>query len=200
MSRRKTPDTDAPHTPAARCSVESSSWIAPASARMPRPSSATMKNTTDEWPRLNQKPTLSGRLSPVISDRVVLSMTAMWSASKACRIPSVYAVTPSPTPKIWPATRYFCGAMTQMSSPHPMMCSSNTNPAMPSRLCLSALESWLVKRLATSVPAGAGRARTVTCSDWMRPCRICNDPRHLRLRAVVRRLAPRCSARPVPGR
>ena len=34
-----------------------------------------------------------------MSLRVVLSMAAMWSASKACRMPSVYAVNPTPMPK-----------------------------------------------------------------------------------------------------
>ena len=47
----------------------------------------------------NQNPTDSGRLFSDISLRVVLSIAAMWSASKACRIPSVYAVMPSPKPK-----------------------------------------------------------------------------------------------------
>ena len=48
-----------------------------------------MMNTTELWPRLNQNPTLSGRWPSVISLRVVLSMAAMWSASKACRRPRV---------------------------------------------------------------------------------------------------------------
>ena len=64
----------------------------------------TITKTTDEWPRLNQKPTLMGRWPSLISLRVALSMAAMWSASNACRMPRVYAVTPSPTPKSWPAT------------------------------------------------------------------------------------------------
>ena len=66
---------------------------------MPTASSMTMTKTTDECPRLNQKPTLIGRRPSAISLRVVLSIAAMWSASKACRIPRVYAVTPSPTPR-----------------------------------------------------------------------------------------------------
>lgn len=52
-----------------------------------------------EWPSENQKPTDSGRCPSLISLRVVLSIAAMWSASNACRMPSVYAVTPMPMPK-----------------------------------------------------------------------------------------------------
>ena len=54
-----------------------------------------------EWPSENQKPTETGRWPSAISLRVVLSMAAMWSASKACRMPSVYAVSPSPMPSTW---------------------------------------------------------------------------------------------------
>jgi len=57
-------------------------------------------NTTVEWPSEKKNPTLSGRLPSAISLRVVLSMALMWSASNACRAPSVYAVTPIPTPKV----------------------------------------------------------------------------------------------------
>ena len=56
---------------------------------MPKASSVTMTKTTDEWPRLNQKPTLIGRWPSAMSLRVVLSMAAMWSASNACRMPRV---------------------------------------------------------------------------------------------------------------
>lgn len=57
-----------------------------------------MATTTLECPSANQKPTETGRFPSAMSLRVVLSMAAMWSASKACRIPSVYAVMPRPTP------------------------------------------------------------------------------------------------------
>ena len=46
-------------------------------------------NTTEEWPREKKKPTDSGRFPSPTSLRVVLSIAAMWSASKACRMPSV---------------------------------------------------------------------------------------------------------------
>ena len=59
-----------------------------------------MMTTTLEWPSANQKPTDTGRLPSAISLRVVLSMAAMWSASKACRMPSVYAVMPRPMPYV----------------------------------------------------------------------------------------------------
>lgn len=57
-----------------------------------------MTTTTLECPSANQKPTDTGRCPSAISLRVVLSIAAMWSASKACRMPSVYAVTPRPMP------------------------------------------------------------------------------------------------------
>ena len=62
------------------------------SARTPTDSRNASPNTIVEWPSENQNPTLSGRLPSPIILRVVLSIAAMWSASKACRIPSVYAV------------------------------------------------------------------------------------------------------------
>ena len=40
-----------------------------------------------EWPSAKKKPTLSGRWPSAISFRVVLSIAAMWSASKAWRTP-----------------------------------------------------------------------------------------------------------------
>ena len=41
----------------------------------------------EECPSENQNPTDSGRLPSAMSLRVVLSIAAMWSASKACRMP-----------------------------------------------------------------------------------------------------------------
>ena len=61
----------------------------PSSARMPKFSSTASTNTTVEWPSEKKNPTLSGRLPSWISLRVVLSMAAMWSASKAWRMPRV---------------------------------------------------------------------------------------------------------------
>ena len=57
--------------------------------RIPKFRSTARTKTTDEWPSEKKNPTLSGRLPSLISLRVVLSMAAMWSASKAWRIPSV---------------------------------------------------------------------------------------------------------------
>jgi hypothetical protein len=88
-----------PNTPATLCSVESSLPSCPASERTPKASSRHSTNTMVEWPSENQNPTVTGFLPSAISLRVVLSMAAMWSASKACRIPRVYAVRPSPIPK-----------------------------------------------------------------------------------------------------
>ena len=53
-----------------------------------------------EWPSEKKKPTLSGRWPSLISFRVVLSIAPMWSASNAWRMPSVYAVMPTPIPKM----------------------------------------------------------------------------------------------------
>ena len=56
---------------------------------MPKLSRTARAKTTDEWPSEKKKPTLSGRLPSLTSLRVVLSIAAMWSASKACRMPRV---------------------------------------------------------------------------------------------------------------
>ena len=56
---------------------------------MPKFSSTASANTMVEWPREKKNPTDSGRLPSWTSLRVVLSMAAMWSASKACRMPRV---------------------------------------------------------------------------------------------------------------
>jgi hypothetical protein len=53
----------------------------------PAATAAAIPATIDEWPSANQKPTDLGRLSSPRSLRVVLSMAAMWSASKAWRSP-----------------------------------------------------------------------------------------------------------------
>ncbi len=58
-------------------------------ARMPKFSKMARMKTTDEWPSEKKKPTDSGRLPSPTSLRVVLSIAAMWSASNACRMPSV---------------------------------------------------------------------------------------------------------------
>ena len=42
-----------------------------------------------EWPSAKKNPTLRGRWPTAMSRRVVLSIAAMWSASKAWRTPSV---------------------------------------------------------------------------------------------------------------
>ena len=68
----------------------------PSSARTPTEIRNASANTIVECPSENQNPTLSGRLPSAINFRVVLSIAEMWSASNACRNPSVYAVTPIP--------------------------------------------------------------------------------------------------------
>ena len=45
--------------------------------------------TTEEWPRANQTPVAADSRPRAISERVALSIAAMWSASNAWRRPSV---------------------------------------------------------------------------------------------------------------
>ena len=61
----------------------------PAMALTPVASSSASANTTVEWPSEKKNPVARGRCPSLISLRVVLSMAAMWSASKACRRPRV---------------------------------------------------------------------------------------------------------------
>ena len=81
---------------AAPCSVEPPSLTCRLSALIPIENSSASTKTTVECPSEKKKPTLVGRWPSAISLRVVLSIAAMWSASNAWRIPSVYAVTPVP--------------------------------------------------------------------------------------------------------
>ena len=52
-----------------------------------------------EWPSEKKKPTDIGRFPSAMNVLVVLSIAAMWSASKAWRMPSEYASTPVPIPR-----------------------------------------------------------------------------------------------------
>ena len=54
------------------------------------------EKTIVEWPSEKKKPVPSGRSPSCSSFRVVLSIAAMWSASKACRSPNVYASVARP--------------------------------------------------------------------------------------------------------
>jgi glucose-6-phosphate dehydrogenase assembly protein OpcA len=63
-------------------------------AGVPQATSRPSTNMIVSCPSARNKPTVSGRCSSLISLHVLLSMAAMWSASKACRNPSVYAVSP----------------------------------------------------------------------------------------------------------
>ena len=76
-------------TPVAVCSAEPSSSTEPLRPRTPIENRKASRNTIVEWPSEKKKPTLSGRWPSAISLRVVLSIAAMWSASKAWRSPSV---------------------------------------------------------------------------------------------------------------
>ena len=78
-----------PISPVAECSVEPSSCTWPASARTPTAKSSASAKTTVECPSEKKNPTPSGRWPSFMSLRVVLSIAAMWSASKAWRSPRV---------------------------------------------------------------------------------------------------------------
>ncbi len=94
---RKLPETSVPTVVVSWCRWEL--WLAtgPLIALTPALIRIASANTIVEWPSENQNPTDSGRLPSLISFRVVLSIAEMWSASNAWRIPSVYAVRPTPT-------------------------------------------------------------------------------------------------------
>ena len=68
-------------------------------ARMPKFRATASTKTMVEWPSEKKNPTPRGRWPSWTSLRVVLSMAAMWSASKAWRMPRVNARTPVPRPK-----------------------------------------------------------------------------------------------------
>ena len=71
------------------CRPEPSFPTCESRARMPKFKKTASKNTTVEWPNEKKKPTPSGRFPSLTSFLVVLSIAAMWSASKAWRIPRV---------------------------------------------------------------------------------------------------------------
>ncbi len=56
---------------------------------MPKFKTTASRNTMEEWPNEKKKPTLKGRWPSLTSFLVVLSIAAMWSASKAWRMPRV---------------------------------------------------------------------------------------------------------------
>ena len=89
MRYRNVPETPVPIRLVRWCSRDSGWVTGPPSARTPIANRNASANTTDEWPSEKKKPTLMGRLPSDMSLRVVLSMAAMWSASNACRRPSV---------------------------------------------------------------------------------------------------------------
>ncbi len=78
-----------PTTPPTWCSDEPPSATCPPTARTPAAKRMVSASTMVEWPSEKKNPVLSGRRPSAMSLRVVLSIAEMWSASKACRIPSV---------------------------------------------------------------------------------------------------------------
>jgi hypothetical protein len=89
ISTRKVPATTVPISPSVWATWEFSSWTTPATDRTPATSSRLAAKTTEECPRENQNPALTDDLPSPTSLRVVLSIDAMWSASNACRTPSM---------------------------------------------------------------------------------------------------------------
>jgi hypothetical protein len=89
MTYRKVADTVVPMTPVMACNCEPLLRTCSLRARMPKFSSSASTKTMVECPREKKNPTESGRLPSLTSLRVVLSIAAMWSASKACRMPRV---------------------------------------------------------------------------------------------------------------
>ena len=89
-----------PITPVTLCSVEPSFSTCPASAAHAEgEQQAQHEHDGGVAEREPEADATAAACPRAISLRVVLSMAAMWSASNACRMPSVYAVTPSPMPK-----------------------------------------------------------------------------------------------------
>ena len=89
IRNRKNPDTSVPMMLVVCWSCELAFFTWSSRARMPKLSSMASTNTTLECPSEKQNPTDSGRFPSLTSLRVVLSIAAMWSASNACRMPSV---------------------------------------------------------------------------------------------------------------
>src|SRR6478609_2038091 len=91
-SSRYSPDTAAPTSPSTRTAGDPES-NRPRTADAPEATKTPTTMTTVEWPSENAKPTaLEGRPS-VTNLRVELSITEMWSKSKACITPRPYANT-----------------------------------------------------------------------------------------------------------
>ncbi len=133
------------------------SWAPPAT-------SAAIRTTMEECPSANQKPTDTGRLPSAISLRVVLSITAMWSASKACRMPSVYAVMPRPTPNTCVPTAYSCGATRKNSVPNAATCIARITAINPA-----------VRTVSSRRQRNAGNAGGATGAAWISGRVICGS-------------------------
>ena len=92
MIQRNVPDTPAPTYPPQCWRLGILDFTADAaSARL-----AASEKTIVEWPSEKKKPVPSELFPSWRNLRVVLSIAAMWSASKAWRSPNVYASVPRP--------------------------------------------------------------------------------------------------------
>jgi hypothetical protein len=94
MRNRKDADTIVPKNPPKRSRLEPLFDTAEKTVLSATTMAIPIATTTLEWPREKKNPNPNGRGLPVpcrspSTLRVVLSMAEMWSASKACRKPSV---------------------------------------------------------------------------------------------------------------
>ncbi|MFC5041443.1 hypothetical protein [Ornithinimicrobium kibberense] len=117
-----------------------------------------------EWPRENQKPTFVAGRPSATRRRVVLSIAAMWSASKACRAPRVNAVMPTATPKTCPCappSSSCAGPTSRKRLPHPRTCSART-----AREARTMLRRSAALRVCRRAPRGEAAAVVVLTVRW----------------------------------
>ena len=122
--------SEVPMTPPSVSYPELGSTTAPKTARAAMASPAPTTMMMEECPRAKKNPVPSGRLPSAISLRVVLSIAEMWSASKACRAPSVHAVSATPRPRPRPRNWKWCGAIAKAKMPQPPRFRARTTRAM----------------------------------------------------------------------
>ncbi len=151
--------SEVPMTPPSVSYPEFGSTMAPKTARAAMASPAPAAMMMEECPRAKKNPVPSGRWPSAISLRVVLSIAEMWSASKACRAPSVHAVSATPRPRPRPRNWKWCGAIAKAKIPHPPRLSAATTRPMP----LSRPRSFLVSLLWFTCSWGAGGANGASC-------------------------------------
>ena len=134
ISHRKPADIAVPATPPTCANPELGRTTAPNTARAATVIPAPTRTTTLECPAAKKKPVASGRCPSASSLRVVLSIAAMWSASKAWRQPSVQAVSAAPRPTPRPPRRTWWGSTASTNIPQPPALSARTMASIASTL------------------------------------------------------------------